>query len=443
MLDWIRWYNEWKYAEKFSKYEDGYKWYQEFQKDLKDLPETYDDPDQFIIDIIAKARDPFQFLSKSICIEGINNIHMYQLPVTQDASASAYQLMSYFLLDKDLAIKTNLITDESNNEIKDIYNIFLEEFKAYMHSQISSDIYDIVSSRLTRKLIKGIFMPLIYGKTEISIKNDIYHHFSSILKMKECTEIAKLIIKFFDDRYPGIRNLMNLVKCVGWFCAALNKPVFYSIPYYTTVQDYMMTESVNVWVWDNNTRNKRKITLKIPKNPSHRDRRKTCTSTFANFIHQKDAGLAMYMIKEMINQLNAPVYTVHDNFLSNVVYTLHLPRLYSSIFLRYHPLKIINEYIVQNLQKGLLTTYPLDQPLPLNYIKTALMDRLPDKKDKNYKIYLNKVDDMCTYYENYITKSLGYPKLYNGTFDIEDNTRFDQFNDALRRQSTLSYCLHL
>lgn len=37
---------------------------------------------------------------------------------------------------------------------------------------------------LTRKLIKAISMPMIYGNTIINISNDIHNHFCSILDKK-------------------------------------------------------------------------------------------------------------------------------------------------------------------------------------------------------------------------------------------------------------------
>jgi hypothetical protein len=44
-------------------------------------------------------------------------------PVSQDASASAYQIMSYFLLDIDCGIHTNLLKTPNTDDryIRDIY----------------------------------------------------------------------------------------------------------------------------------------------------------------------------------------------------------------------------------------------------------------------------------------------------------------------------------
>src|SRR5581483_7999524 len=76
-----------------------------------------------LIEGCASAKHPFQFLNsfKSItdsygqlCMDNIC------IPITQDASASAYQILSYLLLDESIAKRTNLIFSE-NIKIKDIY----------------------------------------------------------------------------------------------------------------------------------------------------------------------------------------------------------------------------------------------------------------------------------------------------------------------------------
>ena len=55
------------------------------------------------------AKSPFQFLAKLFNIQNGNENLIAQIPIFQDASSSAYQLMSYFLLNRNLAERTNLI----------------------------------------------------------------------------------------------------------------------------------------------------------------------------------------------------------------------------------------------------------------------------------------------------------------------------------------------
>ncbi|KAK2995386.1 hypothetical protein RJ640_029018 [Escallonia rubra] len=142
-----------------------------------------------LINYAVSARHPFQFISTVLCLE-FRRINPLLHPVTQDASASAYQLISYFLLNKELAMHTNLIP-------------------------------------------------------------------------------------------------------TAWFAVSMDLPVFYRIPMFTSVQDYMKTKPVNLWVYDRLRKKKRQVTLRVT--TSKRDRRKTMAATFVNFIHQKDAGYVVIL----------------------------------------------------------------------------------------------------------------------------------------------------
>lgn len=100
------------------------------------------------------------------------------IPVTQDASSSAYQIMSDFLLDVDLA---KLIP--SDGKIKDIDSYLLEELKQFLQDQVDPTIYQIVCSHLTRQLVKAILMP---GQTVISMARDIHDALTFLLTRQEC-----------------------------------------------------------------------------------------------------------------------------------------------------------------------------------------------------------------------------------------------------------------
>lgn len=86
------------------------------------------------------------------------------LPLTQDASTSAYQIMSYLLLDLDLGKRTNLIYErDSYKKIEDLYASLLDEVRGYFKSGLDPDTYEAVQAKLTRKLFKLIHMPIVYG----------------------------------------------------------------------------------------------------------------------------------------------------------------------------------------------------------------------------------------------------------------------------------------
>lgn len=148
------------------------------------------------IQLARDAKHPFQFIANVLSLEG--NMDPTTIPVTQDASSSAYQIMSYLLLDVDLAMRTSLIPSE-DDLIKDVYSFFLEELKPFLQKHLDPTLSTIVCSRLTRKLVKAIFMPMIYGKTVISTARDIHDDFSSFR-----THYYKCVI----ERYRCLKNFI-------------------------------------------------------------------------------------------------------------------------------------------------------------------------------------------------------------------------------------------
>lgn len=177
-------------AFKYKKFHHALQWYKENQSFIHASDES-------LISFAKKASDLFKFIfiAKVLCHDRVQEYN--RLPITQDAAASAYQIMSYLLLNEDMARKTNLIP-HPDGKIQDVYMSLLNEFKEFLHHQIKDKFkMEIIESKLDRKLIKSIFMPLIYGKTLISI--------------------------------------------ISWFCSVMDRSVVYvySIPYFKTIQDYM------------------------------------------------------------------------------------------------------------------------------------------------------------------------------------------------------------
>ena len=198
-----------------------------------------------------EGKHPFQFLSNLIAIKTAkqNNI-IPSIPITQDASASAYQIMSYFLLDETLAKRTNLIPS-SDGKSMDIYSLLLEELREYMKTEHDNNLSKVVCDLLTRKIVKGIFMPIIYGKTIKSTADDLKETpLYQFITGNECTKVASVCFQFWKTKYHGLECLIRLIRNIGWIASARGSPVFYRVPYFTTVQDYMKMEPAKIWVYD-------------------------------------------------------------------------------------------------------------------------------------------------------------------------------------------------
>ncbi|KAH0687274.1 hypothetical protein KY284_017827 [Solanum tuberosum] len=311
-----------------------------------------------LIERASTARDPYQYISKVVTLAAESTkVSPDQLPITQDVSASAYQIISYFMLDFQLAKYTNLIPTKVRNSehlrINDIYDFFLSELIEYLKTagniifKDGSIIIKYVCPLLHRNLVKSLLMPLVYGKTAYSISDNLYNELNILLGKKECLELARHIEIFFKKRFPHIVNLMSLIRAVGWVVSASGAPVYYSTHVFTTVQDYMKSEAVNIWLYDRQSKKRRQVTLRVP--TPERDRRKTTSAIFANFIHQKDAIIAFNMIKN-VKKRGIPIYTVHDNFITTMDFSHAMGESYFEILLNSpHPMEYINSFLAINL----------------------------------------------------------------------------------------------
>lgn len=163
--------------QKFTSYKAACEWYNQHKDRFQD--------DSTLISFASNASDSFQFMSKVVSFRKADlSTLMYCLPVSQDASASAYQIMSYFLLNQEMARLTNLLPSQEN-VIQDIYQALLSELREYLlceykkmdeqeKSNLNVQVFNIINAKLNRKLVKSIFMPMLYGKTVTSIGNDLY-----------------------------------------------------------------------------------------------------------------------------------------------------------------------------------------------------------------------------------------------------------------------------
>lgn len=413
---------------KFDLYDDAIQWY-------KEKHSLIHASDESLISFAKDASDPFQFIAKALSHDRVQELN--RLPITQDAAASAYQIMSYLLLNEEMARNTNLIP-HPDGKIQDVYMSLLKEFKVFLHQKVNDKLkIEIIESRLDRKLLKSLFMPLIYGKTLISMDNDIRVTYGQLLSRKDSFNLAKLSYEFWNYKYPDIVNLMKLITIISWFCSVKDRAVVYRIPYLTTIQDYMSFDKEVIMVYEKHSRKKRRVTLLVP--TTKRDRRKTQASSCVNFIHQKDAYIAMKVIESLLRE-RAPIYTVHDNFITTPPYVRIVPDIYTKVFINMgHPLKIINELIRINL---IDPYYHIDKdPMSSDNLTDFLKSLLPEKSI-NKKIWEKKVSELVKYYNNYVEAVCG-----NQVIDSEEPSelhieeKWNQFKTLIEKRSQ-NYSVH-
>ncbi|KAK4343825.1 hypothetical protein RND71_036919 [Anisodus tanguticus] len=370
--------------------------------------------DEFL-QIAREAWHPFQFIATEIALvlekwEGFL--------VTKDASASAFQIMSYFLLDEDMAKSTNLLPSK-DNKIQDIYTNILSELKDYLVRELGNNSLSlIVIRRMDRKLVKSIFMPMIYGKTLMSTSSDIHKTLSQHINFKDSYILASLCFTFWKEKYKSMDSLTSLIRNIGWFAAARGVPVYYGVPYFRTSQDYMKSDVVKITVYDRNKK-RRQISLRV--NTDNRDLRKTEVSTFINFIHQKDAYIVMLVVEKMLIE-GGPIYTVHDNFLTTPHYSRKLPSLYGDAILALgSPLAIINDMIYANLVRNADGFSPggLERVIPIGELESYLENNMPDGISKKMEAtWRLRMKALLLSYEGYVSSISGVSQDYEGHLEM-------------------------
>lgn len=144
-----------------------------------------------MIQLASKALNPFQLLSHLVytCKPFDNQITM--IPISMDASSSAYQIMSLLLSNKDLALRTNLIKYDSEDRINDLYSSFMVELKEeILSSSLDASVKEAVCRYLNRKLIQKVYMPLVYGKSQHSASEDVIDF---IIKQSSSFQVAGVL----------------------------------------------------------------------------------------------------------------------------------------------------------------------------------------------------------------------------------------------------------
>lgn len=180
---------------KFDLYDEALQWYKENQSLIYASDES-------LISFAKGASAPFQFIAKALCNDGVQEYN--RIPITQDATASAYQIMSYLLLNEEMARRTNLIP-HPDGKIQDVYTYLLQDLKEFVRHRINDKLkMEIMESKLDRKLIKRLFMPLIYGKTLISMEMDIRLTYGQLLSRKDkgfCLPLKGIFILVWEQLF--------------------------------------------------------------------------------------------------------------------------------------------------------------------------------------------------------------------------------------------------
>lgn len=391
---------------KHDNYSNAASWY---KRNL--YPLIFDnDSTTSLIEFSKNASDPFQFLSK-VLLHMDNRISLISryvsVPVSQDASASAYQIMSYFLLNAEIGFQTNLLPNK-DGQIQDIYLFILSGLRTFLE-ELMPERFPVIEPRLNRKLVKSLFMPMIYGKTVASMIDDITASYGDLLHYHECKLLATNCWNYLKIKYPDILAFMNMINNIGYLCSYIDRAVIYDTEYFRTTQDYFKYKKevlrVKLFKKESKKTEERKVTFRFP--TKDRDSRKTGISTCVNFIHQKDAYIAMKLLSKVFHNKRSSIYTVHDNFITPLSNSYNLAQWYTEIFANDlpHPLILVNHFILINMRADLSE---LDKPI--SNLKELIMNQV-NINHKKVKTIEKKVDETVKqyyYYVKTVTKSNQY-----------------------------------
>ncbi|MCO5609071.1 hypothetical protein L7F22_063293 [Adiantum nelumboides] len=331
-----------RYNSSFNSDESSIKWFDQWYENLKD-----NDIDSYVIESMKSAKDPFQFMRKALltlkggCFEAE--------PVFMDATSSAYQIMSYLLQDTEIAFQTNLIKGFTR---EDLYTNLREDYLKYLRE--GNHLNPRLEPFFTRKLIKKIFMPITYGKTVKAIADDLYEVLCNQISYKSCMILGKESFKFWCIRYKDLYNMLKLFGGVGYLCSSLGRAVKLSTPLFYSYQDYRKFEKQSVWIYSNKKSKDKRTRHKLSFNILTKQRNvlKSKCATFANFIHQKDALVAINTICSFYETYGEkPIYTVHDCFVSNYEMSEKMADIYKETLFKSlgNPMELINMFLFYNL----------------------------------------------------------------------------------------------
>ena len=154
------------------------------------------------------------------------------------------------------------------------------------------------------------------------------------------------------------------------------------------------------------------------------------------------------------NKKKAPIYTVHDNFITTVLYSRYIPILYGDVIRNMGPpLSIINEFIYLNVIKpivkresyGPTAEYYKEMVIPKEKLHYYLMQNIPENiSNKMRKTWEERISGILTSYENYTRNVCGNSKSTNprACFQAHELMWEKFWFQIKKHSSTPYYCVH-
>jgi DNA-directed RNA polymerase len=390
--------------------------------------------------LLNQADNPLLATRAALWYNRGENLHL--CPISVDASSSAYQFLAYLTCDVELAKKVNLIASPKKSQIQDLYLDVAQSLSKYIKQENISFPDGISVKVLTsRKLMKATYMPLFYGKTLMSITEDLEKNFfAERISRKEAFKIGRILNDFGNIKFANCKKFMLLCQKLAKVCALLDKALYLNNSELHIVQDYRVYEKVKVSFYSPGkvlkditkdiTKLKRRITLS--ERTEKRDPRRSSQAITANLIHSLDALVAQKVIGMFTNDHpGAPIYTVHDCFVTSPLYAEKISTYYNKAFLELGcPIRLINSYIHINL-------LDLDESFDLDVVwtKNTIQARLTELHQ------LHKQQKRCKA-ANIIKAISEFTQAYEDFMSLLSKEKVTQFLNSLKNNPG-HFCVHL
>ena len=275
------------------------------------------------------TKEPFRFIS--LCQEWAKYEADYtyktKLFFQLDQTCSAYGHAACLTRDKWLAEQTNCI----GNSHSDLYLEILAATLSMMHNPEAHGLYkeeDLkcidwwLEHGVTRKLVKDACMPIIYGRSHMTLMQGIQLHLREVMlgfidrdadnlravELSVC--LAKFIHHAVKGLLPSVGDLAGWLKAVGKVQIECGHRPYWLTPNGLLVESYSSESSVKKHHLILSGR-----TVKFQcddREGAPLDKRKSLIKLAADYVHSMDAAFLEQFVYHWSNTYNKPIITVHD-----------------------------------------------------------------------------------------------------------------------------------
>lgn len=289
---------------------------------------------------LSNVSEPFQLHSINLAIHNykVNKDRekvIIRNPILFDASCSGIQHISALTLDKNLAVYSNVFTENLNPAAEIPEDFYKFALGLITEKLLTSDKPNIKNIKLKRNLIKRTVMTIPYNISLSGIGEQLEEHFKKLYKnnkyeyiipaelalngisfsltSKEFGIFTKLIYDVLTKDIPSLKTLTKYFSNIITILNTLNLSINWVTPAGLNI-NYQQIKFNSKAIKNNLIPGSKAITIAIPTDKI--DKVKMLRSFMPNFIHSLDASNVHILINYLSKENNISYYTIHDCFAS-------------------------------------------------------------------------------------------------------------------------------